>query len=69
VEVRRALRLEPGDRVVFVEDGKAFRLLPANAPVTTLKGLVAKPSAPVGLEDIDKAVRRARAKANARGRK
>ena len=61
--VRRALGLEPGDRVLFVEDGGAFRILPANAPMTSLKGIVGKPAKPVTLADMDAAVRRGASRA------
>ena len=65
-EVRRSLGLEPGDRVLFVEDGGAFRILPANAPVTALKGMVGKPAKPVTPADMDTAIRRGAARAKPR---
>ena len=55
--VRDALDLHPGDRVNFVrmEDGN-YAVLPATQPVMALKGIIAKPAAPVSLDDMDRAI-------------
>ena len=66
VEVRRTLGLEPGDRLLFVEEAGAFRIVPANAPVTALKGMVSKPAKPVSLADMDRVIRRGAARAKPR---
>lgn len=57
VEVRRALGLAPGSRVVFVlrEDG-AYELVPATASVTAIKGLIAAPAVPVSLDAMNEAI-------------
>lgn len=57
VEVRRALGLAPGSRVVFVlrEDG-AYELVPATASVTAIKGLIAALAVPVSLDAMNEAI-------------
>lgn len=62
--VRAALGVEAGDRVEFVqvEPGR-FELVPATNPVTALKGLVRKPTSPVTVEDMNKAIAAQGAKA------
>jgi antitoxin PrlF len=54
-DMRRLLKLEAGDRVLFVEEDGAWRLIPANSPVTALKGIIPRPAKPVSLEDIEDA--------------
>lgn len=56
-EVRLALGVGPGDRVDFIrmEDGH-FAVVPATHSVQSLKGLIARPTKPVSLEDMEKAV-------------
>ena len=45
VAIRRALNLMPGDRIHFVQiDAGCFEIVPANRPVTELKGLLGKPT-------------------------
>ncbi len=58
-DVRTALGVGPGDRVDFVqmEDGN-FAVMPATQSVKKLKGLIAKPSKPVTLADMDAAIAR-----------
>jgi AbrB family looped-hinge helix DNA binding protein len=58
-DVRDALGVGPGDRVVFVrmEDGN-FAVMPATHSVKSLKGLIPKPKKPVSLEDMDRAIAR-----------
>lgn len=62
--VRAALGVEAGDRVEFVqvEPGR-FELVPATSPVAALKGLVRKPTSPVTVEDMNKAIAAQGAKA------
>lgn len=57
--VRTALRLEAGDRLEFVEAGPGcFEIVAIKLPITALRGLVARPAAPVSVEDMSRAVRR-----------
>jgi AbrB family looped-hinge helix DNA binding protein len=58
-DVREALGVGPGDRVVFVpmEDGN-FAVMPATHSVKSLKGLIPKPKKPVTLADMNKAIAR-----------
>jgi len=59
-EVRDRLNVDSGDRVEFVEveDG-VFTLIAATRDVKELKGLIPKPSRPVSIEDMTRAIRRA----------
>jgi antitoxin PrlF len=57
VEVRQAMKLEAGDRVLFVRDDDSWRLIPANSPASALKGFIPKPDKPVSLEEIEEAIR------------
>lgn len=59
-EVRERLNVDSGDRVEFVEveDG-VFTLIAATRDVRELKGLIPKPSKPVSIEDMTRAIRRA----------
>ena len=56
--LRDKLKLNPGDRVeFFIDDEQSARLVVKHVPVTTLKGMLPRPSQPVSTEDMDKAVR------------
>lgn len=57
---RAALNLNPGDRIefVFADNGRLF-LLPVTRPVSTLKGMLPKPSKPVTLEAMEAAITQA----------
>lgn len=55
--VRRDLRAEPGTRVEFVRVAEGWLLKVASTPVTTLKGMVAKPAKPVSVEDMNRSIR------------
>ncbi len=60
-DVRSLLGLESGDKVSFiVDDQGAVSFVPMTKEVTTLKGIVAKPSQPVSVETM-KATVKARA--------
>ena len=58
VEVRREMGVSVGDRVDFVrmEDGH-FAVVPASHSVKSLKGVLKRPSKPVSLEAMQKAIR------------
>ena len=56
-EIRQRLSLGAGDKVFFVpiEDG-GYKLVAANAPMTTIKGIVPKVGKRVSLQDMDDAI-------------
>ncbi|MFW5998095.1 MAG: AbrB/MazE/SpoVT family DNA-binding domain-containing protein [Desulfovermiculus sp.] len=55
--LRERLKLSAGDRVEFiVDDEHCARLVVTSVPVTSLKGMLPRPSQPVSLEDMDRAV-------------
>ncbi len=62
-EIRRHLKLKPGDRIEFVveADGKVV-LMPATVDVRELKGLLAPAPRRVSLEEMESAIRRAQAR-------
>jgi hypothetical protein len=52
--VRRALGLETGDRIEFLETGKGqFTIIPANKSVRSLKGSIPKLSKPVSIKSMN----------------
>lgn len=56
-EVRRTLGLKAGSRVDFVRvDDGVYEFVPAVDSITSLKGVIHAPSAPVTLEEMDDAV-------------
>ena len=56
-EVRRALAVDAGDRVEFVEvEPGQFLFLAANRSVTELKGMFGKPSRPVSTDEMNQAI-------------
>jgi AbrB family looped-hinge helix DNA binding protein len=57
VDVRRALNVEAGDRVEFVqiEPGR-FEVIAATRSVRELKGRFGKPVRPVSIEEMDAAI-------------
>ena len=56
-EVRQALQVEPGDRVEFVEvEPGRFEVVAATGSVRQLKGLFAKATKSVSIEDMNKAI-------------
>ena len=58
-EIRRLLKLKPGDRIEFVveADGKVV-LAPATVAVSELEGLLAPAPRRVALKDMDAAIRK-----------
>lgn len=59
-QARERLNLDTGDRIEFIidDDGRLF-ILPVTRSVKTLKGMLPKPSSPVSLEEMDKAIAQA----------
>lgn len=57
LDVRKKLGLDQGDRVDFVDLGNnQFGIMAAVEEVTTLKGLVRKPAAPVSINMMNNAI-------------
>ena len=56
--IRAELKLQAGDKIDFViaETGEV-RFVPITKDVRSLKGIVAKPSSPVSIEDMKRSVR------------
>lgn len=63
LDVRKKLGLDQGNRVDFVDLGNnQFAIMAAVEEVTTLKGLVHKPAAPVSLAAMNDAIAKRGAK-------
>ena len=58
-DVRRRMGLDAGDRIEFVElkDGQ-YLIMPVIDDVQSLKGMLRKPKKPVGIDDMNAAIRR-----------
>jgi antitoxin PrlF len=57
LEVRRALQVDAGDRVDFVQiESGQFLFVVANRSVTELKGMFGKVGKAVSIEDMNKAI-------------
>jgi antitoxin PrlF len=54
--VRERLGIEAGDRIEFIESEQGFLIIPATRDIRALKGIVPKPSAPVSIEDMNRAI-------------
>ena len=54
--IREKLSLEPGDRILYLEDNEKVRIVAADKRAKDLKGLLPKPSRPVSLEEMDAAI-------------
>lgn len=54
VDIRVGLGIETGDRINFVIDAELGRVvfLPVTKSVVSLRGIIAKPDAPVSIEDM-----------------
>lgn len=61
-DVRKRLGLTQGSVLRFVLDADGVRLLPAAGDIRRLKGRLAKPKAPVSVDDMNRAVAERRAK-------
>ncbi len=56
-KVRKALKVEPGDRVEFVEvETGRYEVVAATHPVTALKGMFGKAAKCVSVEEMNKAI-------------
>jgi antitoxin PrlF len=57
LEVRRALKLEAGSRVEFVElPNGAYELIPATRSIKELRGIVKHSGPPISIEEMNEAV-------------
>lgn len=55
--VRKALGLDSGSRIEFVETGKGqFAIVVATSSIQNLKGVLRKPAKPVSLKDMEDAI-------------
>lgn len=55
--IRQKLGLNKGDRIEFIElDNGQFGIVAATEDVRTLKGIVAKPTEPVSIEDMNRMI-------------
>jgi len=58
-DVRDRLGVDAGDRIEFVEiESGEFKIIPATAEVTELKGIVRKPKRPVTIEQMEEIIRK-----------
>ncbi len=58
-EIRKHLKLKPGDRIeFFVEKDGRVRLIALNVDIASLGGLLAPAPRRVSLEDMDRAIRK-----------
>ena len=57
-DVRKALNLRAGDKVVFItrESGEVV-IFPATREVKTIKGMIEKPAEPVSLDAMDSVIK------------
>jgi len=56
-DVRTTLHLKSGDKVNFIVEGKEVKFLPVTKDISSLKGMIKKPSKPVSIEDMDKVIK------------
>ena len=61
--VRNDMQAEAGMRVEFVKVAEGWLLKAASKPVTSLKGMVAKPKQRVTLDDMNRSIRSRAARA------
>lgn len=55
--VRATLSLKKGDKVNFIIIGNEVKFIPVTKDITTLKGIIKKPSKPVSIEEMNKTIR------------
>ncbi len=66
-EVRRALDVDAGDRVEFVQIANGrFELIAASRPITALKGMFGKPARRVSIDEMNAAIAAAGSRARSR---
>jgi len=58
VEIRRFLKVGPGDKLLFTRTGSRVEILPATASVKELKAFLPKPAKRLTLKQMEKAVAR-----------
>ena len=57
LEVRKALKLKPGDRIRYVVTGGRVELIPRNRSVLELAGVLYDPDRkPISIEEMDEAI-------------
>ena len=57
LSIRQKLGLNKGDKIEFIElDNGQFSIVAATEDVRTLKGIVAKPTEPVSIEDMNRMI-------------
>ena len=62
--VRKALNVETGDRVQFIElEAGRYEFVAATRPITDLKGMFGKPAKSVSVEEMARAIAAAGARA------
>ena len=55
--IRKKHHLEPGDRIEFLEDSHGVvTIWPVTDNVTQLKGMIAKPTTPVTIKEMNQAI-------------
>ena len=58
-DVRRALNVQTGDRVEFIDLGNGqFGIIPATEDISALKGAVRRPARTVTVETMNQAIRK-----------
>ena len=68
IEIRRRLKLKPGDRIEYVVDkGGKIVLSPRNLDIRELKGILGPPPRHVSLEEMETVIRTRRAERGMRG--
>lgn len=55
-EIRKKLALNPGDRLLYLEEEGKVRIVAADRRAADLKGLLPRPERPVSLEDMEAAI-------------
>ncbi|MDH3658731.1 MAG: type II toxin-antitoxin system PrlF family antitoxin [Alphaproteobacteria bacterium] len=61
-EIRKKLALEPGDRILYLEEDDRVYIVAADKRASDLKGLLPKPDRPVSLEEMEAAIAGGRAR-------
>ena len=56
-DVRACLGLKKGDKINFIIVGNEVKFLPVTKDISTLKGLIKKPSKAVGVEEMNQTIK------------